>query len=132
MSTPATHRRNPRRRIVEPTLRFGLLAGMIGVTAWTALSRDSLHAAEHALAKGDNQAAIRHALDDLRIWRWSRASSLVAARALSLELFPDEAEPYYLAAERFGPLPLEAQRDRIQALVRAAKFEAQSTRSDER
>ena len=59
-------------------------------------------------------------MDDLRVFRWSPAASLIAARSLSRTIYPDEAEPYYATAGRFGALPLEAQHDRIQGLVRAA------------
>lgn len=98
-----------------------MLAGLIGFSLWTILDRASLRDAELAMAKGDHQNAIRHALDDLRIWRWSRASSLIAARSFSLERYPDEAEPLYRNAERFGSLPIEAQYDRIQGLVRTSR-----------
>jgi len=119
MTTLAPTRHTKPRGFIKPVLRLGLLLGLVALTAWTGLRRDSLHAADAAFAKGDRQNAIRLALDDLRTFRWSRASSLIAARALSLELYPDEAEPYYRLAERSGPLPVEAQRDRLQARVRA-------------
>ncbi len=123
MTTLAPPRRTKPRGFIRPFLRLGLLLGLVALTGWVGLRRDSLHAAETAFSKGDRQNAIRLALDDLRIFRWSRASALIAARALSLELYPDEAEPYYKRAERSGPLPVEAQRDRLQALVRAGQNE---------
>ncbi len=103
--------------------KLALLLALAGWTAWVALQRPTLHAAEAAFAQGDDVNALRLALDDLRVYRWSRASALIAARSLSRKIYPDEAEPLYAAAGRFGALPLEAQQDRIQGLIRGVKTE---------
>jgi tetratricopeptide (TPR) repeat protein len=87
------------------------------------LDRTRLQAAEQAFAKGNDEATLRFALDELRLFRWSKTANLLAARALSRQIFPLEAEPYYRAAERLGSIPLDAQHDRIQGLLRAVKNE---------
>ena len=114
---PSAHRRG------AGFAKLALLLALAGWTAWVALQRPALRAAEVAFARGDDLDALRLALDDMRIYRWSRASALIAARSLSRQIYPDDAEPLYAAAGRFGVLPLEAQQDRIQGLIRGVKTE---------
>ncbi len=113
----------PIRSRVRGFVKTALLLVILGWTAWIGLQRPNLTAAEAALAREDNFNALRLALDDLQVFRLSRASSLVAARAFSREIYPDDAEPYYRFASRFGALPLAAQHDRIQGLFRGVKTE---------
>ena len=110
-------------RKLRGALKLSALIALAGWTAREALRRPGLRASETALARGDHLDALRLALDDLRVFRLSRASSLVAARAFSREIYPDDAEPFYRFAARFGALPLDSQHDRIKGLVRGLKTE---------
>lgn len=103
--------------------KLALLLALAGWTVWIALQRPALHAAQVAFARGDDLDALRFALDDMRVYRWSRASALIAARSLSRRIYPDEAEPLYASAGRFAALPLEAQQDHIQGLIRGVRNE---------
>ena len=111
------------RRRVAWSAKLALLLALTGWTAWVALQRPALHAAEAAFTRGDHLDALRLALDDMRFYRWSRASALIAARSFSRQIYPDDAEPLYAVAGRFGALPLEAQQDRIQGLIRGERNE---------
>ncbi len=125
--SPATLSRPPSRSSsrhpVAGFSKLALLLTLAGWTGWVALQRPSLHAAQAALARGDDLDALRLALDEMRIYRWSRASALIAARSFSRQIYPDDAEPLYAVAGWFGALPLEAQQDRIQGLIRGVKTE---------
>ena len=109
----------PGRRRRATYVKAALLLTLIGGTVWQGLERPAAQASEAAFSKGDEQNALRFALDDLRLYRLSRRSSLIAARSFSRLIYPDAAEPYYRTAAMFGALPLEAQQDRIQGLFRA-------------
>lgn len=110
--------------------KFGFLVGLVGWTISTGLERPALRRAEDEFAKAQKSGearefrlALQHALDDLRIFRLSRSSSLIAARSLSRLLYPDQAESHYRTALWYGNLPLEAEHDRIQGLFRGLENE---------
>ncbi len=99
--------------------RLTLIAALVGLTCWTTTRRPALAEARAAEARGDTRNALRRALDQLRSDPSDREANLVAARGLSSLRYADEAEAFYDAARRSGPLALADLQARALGLTRS-------------
>lgn len=87
------------RRIGRVLGRGVVLAGLVGLSAWTWTRSEALGEAEVAYRRARDPLelsnALRLALDHLDRRPWSRPAALLAARCLSRLDFADDAERYY-------------------------------------
>lgn len=100
--------------------RVGVLAGLLGLTAWNVTRSTALERAEAAYRRGDVPTALGAALDHLDRRPWSRPAHRLAAVCLSRLDFAEEAEPHY---RRAGPLAPDDRHARALGLVRANRRE---------
>lgn len=110
-------RRHP--ALVAWGVRLVVLVALVVLAAWTATRRPALAEAIAAEARGETRTALRRALDHLARNPADREANLVAARGLSSLLYADEAEAFYDAARRSGPLALPDLQARALGLTRS-------------
>lgn len=117
LRVPSSRPPGPARRggFLKGLVRSSLVAGLLGLTAWSATKSAALDEARGAEERGDYVAALRLALDHIDRRPWSREAGRTAARCLSRLDFPDKAEPYYRNA---GTLTLDDLHYRAYGLVR--------------
>jgi tetratricopeptide (TPR) repeat protein len=100
-----------------------LLAALAGFTAWN-LGRDPAVAeAEAAQRNHDTLTSLRRSLDGLERNPGNPRTARLAALALSLLIYPDEAEPYWELARRRGSFSLEDANARALGFTRANRRE---------